>query len=240
MSVHKLVVGVILAGGVAGVFGAGVAHADDGTDVINGWTVTPTGDSGSDLVTTSATLSDPSDSLGLGTEPIDGDWVSGPATPLSTIGSDEQFTTALLQLSSPGALNPSDNLMIQDNWFSGFEIAAVQAGQNEADESFLVPDASGKEVVDLLNFGTPDTPLFNPDATGAIDIGGVQLADPQDGALFNDLFDAVFQGNATDWSHAMTLFGDLFGSSADATAGAAAAAADAVDPSGWLDLFNLF
>jgi hypothetical protein len=53
-------------------------------------------------------------------------------------------------------------------------------------------------------------PLVNPDATGPIDVGGLALASPQDGALFNDIFDAAFNGDTADWANAATLFGDLF------------------------------
>ncbi|MBS9536154.1 hypothetical protein KIH27_21450 [Mycobacterium sp. M1] len=189
--------------------------------------MTPTGSSGSVVLTTPATLSDPSDSLGLGTAPIVGNWVSGPAAPLSNIGLDEQFTTALVQLGSPDGPNPSDNLVIADNWLPGFEEATVQVHGGEVVD-FLAPNATGDQVVDLFNVDVGDTPpLFNPDATGPIDIGGVELADPQDGALFNDLFDAVFKGDTADWSNATTLFDDWLGIDPSG-------AADAVDPSGLL------
>lgn len=198
----------------AAMLGLGAAHADDGTDEINGWEVTPTG--GTSGLLPGATLSDPSNSLGLGTAPIEGGWASAPATPLSDIGSNESFLTPL------SAAGTSDSLIIQDNWFPGFEWVGVQAGQDNALLAFLVPAAGGNQVVDLFNFGTPDTPLFNPDATGPIDIGGLPLADPQDGALFNDLFDAMFTGNAADWTSATTLFDDWLGIDPSA-------AADAVD-----------
>jgi hypothetical protein len=228
--------GAALATGIgvaAVILAAGIAHADGGTDEINGWTVTPTGSSGSVVLTTPATLSDPSNSLGLGTSPIVGNWVSGPAAPLSNIGSDEQFTTALVQLSSPDGPNPSDNLYIQDNWLPGFEEATVQSGHAEV-VSFLVPNGTGDQVVDLYNLNVGDAPpLFNPDATGGpIDIGGLPMADPQDGALFNDLFDAVFKGDTADWSNATTLFDDWLGIDPSG-------AADAVDPSSLLPDFSL-
>jgi hypothetical protein len=219
--VRRWGVGVGLTGGAAvaaAMLGMGTAHADDSTDEINGWTVTPTGDSGSGSPLLPATLSDPSNSLGLGTDPIAGTFGSVAATPLSSIGVNESFTTALSTAATP------DNLIIQDNWFSGFEIASVQAGQDNAVMSFLVPDAAGNQVVDLFNFGTPDpAPLFNPDATGPIDVGGVELASPEAGALLNDLFDAVFLGDTTAWSNATTLFDDLFG----------------IDPSGAADAMDV-
>lgn len=203
--------------------GMAAAHADDSTDEINGWTVTPTGDSDSGSPFLPATLSDPSNSLGLGTDPIAGRFGSVAATPLSSIGVNESFTTALSTAGTP------DNLIIQDNWFSGFEIASVQAGQDNAVMSLLVLDASGNQVVDLFNFGTPDpAPLFNPDATGPIDVGGVELASPDAGALFNDLGAALFTGDSTAWSNATTLLDDLFGIDPSG------AAADAIDPSGLL------
>lgn len=201
-------VGMGVAGGAAvaaALVGIGAAHADDGTEEINGWTVTPTGGSANGSLFPPATLSDPSDSLGLGTAPIVGGFDSVPATSLSAIGSNESFATPL------STADTADNLFIQDNWFPGFEIASVQAGQNEGVMSLLVPDADGK-VIDLFNFSTPDpAPLFNPDATGPIDIGGVPLADSQDGALLNDLFGAALQGDGADWSNAMTLFDNWLG-----------------------------
>lgn len=203
-------VGAGVTGGAAvaaALVGIGAAHADDGTEEINGWTVTLTGGSANGSLLPPATLSDPSDSLGLGTAPIVGgfDSVAATATHLSDIGSNESFATPLSQAGT------ADTLLIQDNWLSGFEISSVQAGQNEGVMSLLVPDADGK-VIDLFNFGTPDpAPLFNPDATGPVDIGGVPLADSQDGALLNDLFGAAFQGDSADWSNAMTLFDDWLG-----------------------------
>lgn len=217
--VHKWVVGALLAG-AAGVFGAGAASADDGTiSDINGWAVTLTGGDGSDSLLPAATLSDPSDSLGLGSEPITGSFGNS-TPPIGDIGSDETFNTPL------STVGTADYLSIQDNWFSGFETAIVQPGQDDgAVMSLLMPAAGGKEVVDLFNFGTSTTvPLFNPDATGPIDIGGLPLADPQDGALLNDLGGALFDGSATDWSHAMTLLDTLFGIDPSGAADAAVSA----------------
>ena len=202
----------------AALFGMGAARADDGTDEINSWTVTPTSGSDVDDLLPPATLSDPSDSLGLGTAPIAGGFESGfeSTPPLSDIGTNEVFFAPQSTTGSP------DNLFIQDLWFPGIESASVQAG-NDNVQAFLVPTLDGKQVVDLFNFSFGDAaPLFNPDATGPIDVGGVELASPQDGALLNDLSDAIFTGNAADWTNAMTLFDDYLGI-------APSAAADAVD-----------
>jgi hypothetical protein len=226
--VRRWGVGIGLASGAAAaaMLGIGAAHADDSTDQINGWTVTPTGDdSGSPLL--SATLSDPSNSLGLGTDPIAGTFGSVAATPLSSIGVNESFTTALSTAGTP------ENLLIQDNWFPGLEWVGVQAGQDNALLSILVPTAGGNQVVDLFNFGTPDIPpLFNPDATGPIDVGGVELASPEAGALLNNLFDAVFTGDTTAWSNAETLVDDWLGIDPSG-------AADALDPGSVLPDFSL-
>ncbi|WP_343708593.1 hypothetical protein [Mycobacterium sp.] len=213
MSVRR--VGVGLAGGAAvaaAMLGVAVAHADE----INGWTVTPT--SGSDVVLLPpAMLSDPSDSLGLGTSPIAGGFDSVPATPLSGIGSNELFATPLSTIGSP------DNLAIQDNWLPGIEEVSVQTGKDNNVLAFLVPADGDKQVVDLVNFAAHDAPpLFNPDATGPIDVGGVQLASPQDGALFNDLGTAVFTGDAADFGKATTLFDDLLGINPSSAASAQA------------------
>lgn len=176
------------------------------TRPINGWTVTPTGGPPDGSVFPPATLSDPGNSLGLGTSPITGGFDSAPATPLSSIGSNEAFATPLTTIGTP------DNLSIQDNWLPGLLEASVQSGKDNDVLAFLVPAAGDKEVVDLVNFDAHDAPpLFNPDATGPVDVGGVQLASPQDGALFNDLFDALFKGDAADFANATTLFDDLLG-----------------------------
>lgn len=144
--VRRWGVGALLAG--AGVmttaFGTGVAHADSGTDQINGWTVTP-GSGG--LLSNDDTLSDPSNSLGLGSSPITGNWISGPAAPLSSIGSDDQFATL-------DAVGTSNNLYIQDTWLPGIEEATVQVHNSEV-VAFLVPGAGGNQIVDLFTFATP-------------------------------------------------------------------------------------
>ncbi|KAA8959064.1 hypothetical protein [Mycobacterium sp.] len=175
-----------------------------------------------ELLTNNATLSDPGDTLGLGTSPIAGEWLSEPAT-LSSVGSFESFST-------PDALLSASYLMIQDNWLPGLEFVGIQTGRDNDLLAFLVPVDGGKHMVDLVNFGAGDVPpLVNPDATGPIDVGGVQQASPQDGALLNDLAGALFQGETADWSKATTLFADLLGtdppdaSAAMADSGAAAA-----------------
>ena len=87
----------------------------------------------------------------------------------------------------------------------------LESGAALAALAFLVPTVRDKQVVDLINFDVHDAPpLFNPDATGPIDVGGLALTSPQDGALFNDIFDAVFNGDTGDSANAATLFGDLF------------------------------
>jgi len=215
----RLGVGAGVSGAAAAAaLGVGVAHADTGDDVINGWTVTPTSDTADTL--TNATLSDPSDSLGLGTSPIAGEFDSYPAM-LSSVGTFDQFST------SPTS---TDDLFIQDAWLPGIEQAVVRVNDSSS-LSYLEPVGGGHQVVDLVNFGGPDAPpLFNPDATGPIDIGGVQLASPHDGALFNDLGAAVFTGNSADFAKATTLFDDLLGTDPSGTASAAAAATDTVQP----------
>lgn len=227
MSVHRIrrwSVGAGLAAGVALaalVFGVALAHADNGAEEINGWAVTLTGGPPDGSVFPPATLSDPGNSLGLGTSPITGGFDSVPATPLGGVGLDESFATPLTTIGTP------DNLSIQDNWLLGMEEVSVQTGIDNHLVAFLVPAVGGKEVVDLVNFEANDAPpLFNPDATGSVDVGGVQLAAPQDGALFNDLFDALFKGDAAAFTNATTLFDDLLGIDPSS----AAAALDVIDP----------
>lgn len=223
MSVRTLGTGTALAGGAAvavAIIASGIAHADGGTDEINGWTVTPGSNGG--VLSFDDTLSDPSNSLGLGTAPITGNWISAPAAPLSSIGSNDQFSTPFSTLEQP------DYLFINNAWMPGLELASVQRGFGDnfsATEAVLALSHNGKEVVDLWQFSSPDQPipLFNPDATGPIDIGGVQLADPQGGALLNNLFDAVFLGDTAAWGKAETLFDDWTGIDLSGTSGAAAA-----------------
>ncbi len=161
---------------------------------------------------------------GWGTSPITGGFDSAPATPLSSIGSDESFLTPLSTIGS------SDNLAIQDNWLPGIEEVSVQTGEDNDVLAFLVPADGDKQLVDLVNFDAHDAPpLFNPDATGPIDVGGVQLASPQDGALFNDLANALFTGGAADFDNATTLFDDLLGADPSGAASAAADPADVLD-----------
>lgn len=230
MFVRKFFTSTALVTGAAvavAVLGISAAHADGGTDEINGWTVTPTNGSDSGLLLPPATLSDPSDSLGLGTAPIAGSWVSAPATPLSSIGSDDVFATPLSTINTP------DNLTIQDNWGPGFEEVAVSAGEGGHNFAVLVPAADGSQVVDLFNIAHGDAPpLFNPDATGPIDVGGLPLASPNDGALLNDSFDAAFLGDAADWSNATTLFDDWLGIDLPGAAGV-------IDPSSLLPEFGV-
>lgn len=207
--VHRWGVGTGLVGGAAvaaAMLCASSAHADDGPYEINGWALTPT-DGGilSPVILTEATLSDPSNSLGLGTAPIAGEWTSGPAGPLSGVGSSDSFITL-------DQLGTSSNLFIENNWWPGVDEASVHTGIGNSVLAFLAPTVGGNELVDLFSFTHGDgAPLFNPDAAGPIDIGGLPLASPQDGALFNDLFDAIFTGNTADWANAMTLFDDWFG-----------------------------
>ncbi len=235
MSVHRVrrwSAGAGVAGGAAvaaAVLGVALAHADNGMEEINGWTVTPTGGSPDGSLFPPATLSDPSNSLGLGTSPITGGFDSVPATPLSSVGSDESFATPLTTIGTP------DSLSIQDNWLPGMEEVSIQTGIDNHLVAFLVPAVGDKEVVDLVNFDANDAPpLFNPDATGPVDVGGVQLASPQDGALFNDLFDALFKGDAADFANATTLFNDLFGIDPSS----AVAALDVIDPGSLLPDFS--
>lgn len=219
--VRRYGTGAGLVGGAAvaaALIGAGIARADDSTADLNGWTVTLTGSNETVGLLPAATLSDPGNSLGLGTTPIAGGYDSSPASPLlGSIGSNDTFTTPLSSVGGPGYLN------IENSWFPGFEVAIVQPGQdNGAAMSLLAVGDSGKEVVDLLNFGIGSAPLFNPDATGPIDIGGVDLASPDAGALLNNLYGAVFQGNTTDWNNAMTLFDDWLGIGTSGSGSAAA------------------
>lgn len=110
--VHKWVAGALLAGVAAGVFGAGAASADDGTiSDINGWALTLTGGDGSDSLLPAATLSDPSDSLGLGTEPITGSFGNS-TPPIGDIGSDEIFNTPLSTVGTADYLSIQDNMVL--------------------------------------------------------------------------------------------------------------------------------
>ena len=202
------------AAAAAAVVGMGVASADDSTVDFNGWSVDVGQPVAPGAGTLSATLLDPSNSLGFGDE-VPGTFSSGP----------EVISSHFNELFGASASSPSVD--IQDNWFAGlFEIVSnVTAANNGLDEAqgIFVPAVGGKEVVDVFNWGPSSDPLINPDATGPVNVGGLDLASPQDGALLNDVFDAVFNGDAADWGKAATLFDDLLGIDASGTA-------DAVDP----------
>jgi hypothetical protein len=184
------------------------AHADDTTVDVNGWTVQTDGSGVSP-----ATLIDPSDSLGNGTQ---------------VVGSLDTVPYALdhsesVQIFDSTSVSPPF-VDIRDEWLSPSLLeSTVQANDGSAGgvtEAFLATNLGGNEVVDLFNVQpnssslseayNPSEPLVNPDATGAVDVGGVELASPQDGALFNDIFDAVVNGDNGEWANAATLLGDLF------------------------------
>jgi hypothetical protein len=187
----------VLAGGAAAaaaLLGAGIAHADDTTVDLNGWTVET--DS-----TGSATLLDPSDSLGNGTQ-LAGFFESTPSA-FDHLHSNDLFNAASFPLVSIGNTWESPWLLVST-------VEATDSSASGFIDGYLTTNLGGNEVVDLYN--TPDSsypPLINPDATGPVDMAGLPLASPQDGALFNDLYDAVFLGDTADWSNAATLFGDL-------------------------------
>jgi hypothetical protein len=198
--VRRWSIGVGLAGAAAmtaGMIGLAIApsaHADDTTVDLNGWTVQT--DS-----TGSATLLDPTDSLGNGTQ---------------LTGSFESTPSAFDHLHSNDLFNSdSPNFMSVDNtWTSPWlVVSTVEANDGSASgaiDGYLTTNLGGNEVVDLYNSPDSYPPLFSPGATGTVDVGGLALASPQDGALFNDLYDAIFTGDIADWGNAATLFGDLF------------------------------
>lgn len=206
--------GAGLAGGAAvtaGMIALAVApsvHADDTTVDVNGWTVQTDGS-----LSSPATLIDPSDSLGNGTQ------VTG------TLG-DVPYAldqSESVQIFDSSSVSPPF-VDIRDEWLSPSLLeSTVQANDGSTGnvtEAFLATNLGGNEVVDLLNAQqnssslseayNPSVPVLNPDATGPVDVGGLALASPQDGALFNDVYDAIFAGDTADWGNAATLLGDLF------------------------------
>jgi hypothetical protein len=196
-AVRQLRRGTVLAGGTAAaaaLLGMGIAHADETTVDLNGWTV-QTDSAGS------ATLVDPSDSLGNGTQ---------------LAGVFESTTSAFDHLHFNDLFNSDalDFVSIGNTWESPWLlVSTVQATDGSASgaiSGYLTTNLGGNEVVDLYN--TPEgsyPPLINPDATGPVDMAGLPLASPQDGALFNDLYDAAFLGDTADWGNASTLLSDL-------------------------------
>ena len=200
------------------VLGMAAAHADEGADQINGWTVSPTGETSSWL--SPAALLDPSDSLGLGTAPIAGDWGNAD-TLVSSVGTDDVFLT-------PDKFGSTSYLQIDSSWLFDVDGASVNTGLHNSVDAWLVSVDGGRQQVDLFNISHGDAPpLFNPEATGPIQIGGVELDDPHGGALLNDLFDAAFKGDTADWTNSAVLFDDLLG--IDPSGGS-----DAVDASSML------
>lgn len=174
---------------------------DDTTVDLNGWTVQTDGS-----IASPATLIDPSDSLGNGTQ------VAGS---LDTLPYAFDHSESVQTFESSSMLSESPPFVdIRDEWLSPSLLEFIVNGNNGstggATEGFFATNLGGNEVVDLYNSsGSSYLPVINPDATNA-DVGGLALAAPQDGALFNDLYDAAFLGDTADWSNAATLFGDLF------------------------------
>ncbi len=203
--------GAAVTAGMIGLAMAASAHADDTTVDVNGWTVQT---DGSDV--SPATLIDPSDSLGNGTQ-VAGSLDSVPYS-LDDSESVQIFDSSTFDTDTPPFLG------IRDEWLSPSLLeSTIQANDGttgNVTEGFLTTNLGGNEVVDLLNVQPnspslavaydPSVAFVNPDATGPVDVGGVALASPQDGALFNDIFDAVVNGDTGDWANAATLFGDLF------------------------------
>jgi hypothetical protein len=199
--VRRLRMGAILAGGGAALLGVGIANADDTTVDVNGWTVETNGGALS-----SATLLDPSDSLGTGTQVV-GSFDSVPY-PFDHSESVQIFDSGPTGSETPPFID------IRNEWLSPSLLESTLNGNDGTTggvtQGFFETNLGGNEVVDLYNAPDAYVPLVNPDATGPIDVGGVALASPQDGALFNDIFDALFNGDTADWGNAATLFGDLF------------------------------
>lgn len=140
-----------MAAGAAVALGAGIAEADDGAEEINGWTVTPAGGTLSGLVTTPVTLSDPSDSLGLVTGPIVGGWADVSASPLSSVGSNNQFVTPFSTLGQP------DNVFINNAWFPGRNgTEAVDLFQYSKFDDWLGVDASSSGSAAATGAASPN------------------------------------------------------------------------------------
>jgi hypothetical protein len=193
--VRRMGTGVALVGGAAALVGMGIAHADETTVDLNGWTV-ETDSAGS------ATLLDPSDSLGDGTQ------LAGSFQSIAS-GFDHSHFNDLFNSDSV-----SNFISIGNTWESpSLLVSTVEGNDGSASgaiDAYLTTNLGGNEIVEL--YSTPDSyypPLINPDATGTVDMAGLPLASPEDGALFNDLYDAVFLGDSADWGNAATLFGDL-------------------------------
>lgn len=188
--------------GMIGVAVAPRALADDTTVDVNGWTVQTDGSTDS-----SATLIDPSDSLGTGTQ-VTGTFISTPNASDPSESVIQTFDSGPIGSETPPFID------IRDEWLSPSFLESTLNGNDGTTggvtQGFFVTNLGGNEVVDLYNAPDSYVPLVNPDATGSIDVGGVALASPQDGALFNDVFDALFNGDTGDWANAATLFGDLF------------------------------
>jgi hypothetical protein len=216
-AVRRWSTGLGLAGAAAvtaGMIGLAVAPsalADNTALDVNGWTVQT---DGSDV--SPATLIDPSDSLGNGTQ-VTGSLDSVPYA-FDDSESVQIFDSSTFDTDTPPFLG------IRDEWLSPSLLeSTIQANDGTTGgvtEGFLTTNLGGNEVVDLLNVQPnspslavaydPSLPVVNPDATGPVDVGGVVLASPQDGALFNDIFDAAFNGDTADWANAATLLSDLF------------------------------
>lgn len=198
---------------------AATVSADSGDTVdLNGWTL--------QLNTGNppfATLLDPTKSLvGADATEISGTLHSNPIDG-HPIDGHEVYSEAFI-----GYYN---GLYIDDSWNRGLfggpptelvdvfdDDSHIANGQEHGGPmvfyGLMVPTLDGREVVDLLNYGASGAthpPLINPDAVGPVDVGGLPLASPDAGALLNDLYGAITQGDSADWNNAITLIGDLLG-----------------------------
>ena len=234
---RQLSAGAGLAGSAALIALATPAAHADVTD-INGWTLEQAPDN-----TVVFTLEDPSNSLGFG-------------GPVSGVFSDSSYPFDPSEHVDVFQLNPVDSgsqtLDIRDEWLTpSFIETTVEANNGTtggATEGFFTTAFGGSEVVDLLNVQpnssslaeayNPTIPVINPDATGPIDVNGIAVASPQDGALFNDIYAAIVTGDSTDWANATTLIDDLFGITGTDAVGAATELTSGLDPSSFADLLT--
>lgn len=227
-NVRRIGAGAVLAAGAA-IAAAAVAHADTGTEEINGWTVqngplTTTAPGLPGEVAQSATLLDPTDSLGLGKE-VSGIWADNTMFGLIK---ESVFTSRDDAGAQPSSLSVADISALG----SYESIVTVTHGSGlgatvDETQGRFIPTLDGKSLVNLIDERPVLTTagfapaLLNPDATGPVTVDGLPVASPQDGSLYGDIFGALFKGETAGWGAAATLVDDLLGIDPSGTADAA-------------------
>jgi len=155
--VRRLRTGAVVAGGAAALLGAGIAHADDTTLDVNGWTVQTNG-----AAESPATLTDPSNPLGNGAQ------VTGTLDDVP-YAFDHSESVQIFDSSTFDTGGSPPFVGIRDEWLTPSLLESTVQGNDGStggvSEAFLTTNLGGNEVVDLFSSSDSYLPLVNPDTT---------------------------------------------------------------------------